>query len=178
MANPKLVTTSFDESSTTDDVLADVDLTGVRAVVTGASSGLGVETARALAAAGAKVTLAVRNVAAGRVAADEIKQLGAAHRPRVLALDLADRASISRFVECWEGPLHLLINNAGVVTGGLERTVEGWEMQFATSFLLPRPFRALERPPWRTGCRSDRPRRSADRLSQLHRAHAGRCLLR
>ena len=50
-------------------------------------------------------------------------------------LDLADRASVREFVDGWEGALHLLINNAGVVTSGLERTPEGWEMQFATNHL-------------------------------------------
>ncbi len=62
--NP-LITTQFDAMSTADDVIAGIDLTGVRAVVTGASSGIGRETARALASAGAEVTLAVRNRSAG-----------------------------------------------------------------------------------------------------------------
>ena len=53
----------------------------------------------------------------------------------VRRLDLADQFSVARFVQEWDSPLHLLINNAGLVTGGLERTTEGWELQFATNHL-------------------------------------------
>ncbi|REH25686.1 MULTISPECIES: SDR family NAD(P)-dependent oxidoreductase [unclassified Streptomyces] len=130
-----LVSTPFTASSTADEVLEDVDLTGVRAIVTGASSGLGTETARALTAAGAEVTLAVRNTAAGASAAETIARSTGAAPPRVVRLDLADRAGVTRFVDAWDGPLHLLVNNAGVVTGGLERTPEGWELHFATNHL-------------------------------------------
>lgn len=129
------ITTRFTASSTADEVLHGVDLTGVRALVTGSSSGIGRETARALTAAGAAVTLAVRNPTAGGAAADSIGQSTRAIRPRVARLDLADVAGILRFVEAWEGPLHLLVNNAGLVTGGLERNAEGWELQFATNHL-------------------------------------------
>ncbi|MFH8704034.1 SDR family NAD(P)-dependent oxidoreductase [Streptomyces rubrogriseus] len=130
-----LVSTPFTASSTADEVLEGIDLTGVRAIVTGASSGLGIETARALTAAGAEVTLAVRNTAAGASAAETIARSTGAAPPRVVRLDLADRAGVTRFTDAWEGPLHLLVNNAGVVTGGLERTPEGWELHFATNHL-------------------------------------------
>lgn len=130
-----LVSTPFTASSTADEVMRGVDLAGVRAIVTGASSGLGIETARVLAAAGADVTLAVRNTAAGDAVAERIAKSAEGIRPRVARLDLADRASVTGFVDAWRGPLHLLINNAGVVTGGLERTREGWELQFATNHL-------------------------------------------
>jgi len=135
MATHQLITTPFTASSTADDVLRGVDLAGVRAIVTGASSGLGIETARALTAAGAEATLAVRNTTAGDAVAEAIEKSTGGIRPRVVRLDLADRASVKRFVDAWDGPLHLLINNAGVVTGGLERTREGWELQFATNHL-------------------------------------------
>ncbi|MEU6493444.1 SDR family NAD(P)-dependent oxidoreductase [Streptomyces sp. NPDC046984] len=135
MNTGKLICTPFTSSDTADDVLQDIDLTGVRAIVTGASSGLGIETARALTAAGAEVTLAVRNMTAGDAVAETIGMSTGGIRPRVARLDLADRATITRFVDAWGGPLHLLINNAGVVTGGLERTHEGWELQFATNHL-------------------------------------------
>ncbi|MFB7658111.1 MULTISPECIES: SDR family NAD(P)-dependent oxidoreductase [unclassified Streptomyces] len=131
----KLISTRFTASSTADEVLRGADLTGVRAVVTGASSGLGIETARALAAAGAGVTLAVRNTTAGDAVADTIEKTTGRIRPRVAQLDLADRISVTRFIDAWNGQLHLLINNAGVVTGGLERTREEWEVQFATNHL-------------------------------------------
>jgi NAD(P)-dependent dehydrogenase (short-subunit alcohol dehydrogenase family) len=128
------IATRFTAASTADDVLEGVDLAGLRAVVTGSSSGLGVETARALAAAGAEVTLAVRNTDAGAAVAERIARSGA-HLPRVRRLDLASRASVAAFTDGWHGPLHLLVNNAGLVTGGLERTPEGWELQFATNHL-------------------------------------------
>ncbi|MER5431842.1 SDR family NAD(P)-dependent oxidoreductase [Streptomyces sp. NPDC002588] len=131
----ELIRTPFTSSSTADEVLQDIDLTGVRAIVTGASSGLGTETARALTAAGAEVTLAVRSTTAGNAVAEAIAKSTGGIRPRVVRLDLADRTSVTRFVDAWDGPLHLLINNAGVVTGGLERTHEGWELQFATNHL-------------------------------------------
>ncbi|MHB1510546.1 MAG: SDR family NAD(P)-dependent oxidoreductase [Acidimicrobiales bacterium] len=129
------ISTPFTASSTADEVLLGVDLTGVRSIVTGASSGIGIETARALTAAGAEVTLAVRNTTAGNAVAETIEKSTGATRPRVLRLDLAERITITRFVEAWDGPLHLLVNNAGLVTGGLERTREGWELQFATNHL-------------------------------------------
>jgi NAD(P)-dependent dehydrogenase (short-subunit alcohol dehydrogenase family) len=135
MTSTPRITTPFTAASTTTEVLGDIDLAGVRAVVTGASSGLGRETARALVAAGAEVTLAVRNTAAGAAAADAIARAGARVPPRVSALDLSNQASVARFIDTWTGPLHLLVNNAGLVTGGLERTAEGWELQFATNFL-------------------------------------------
>ena len=135
MTSTPLITTPFGAANTATDVIGDHDLTGIRAVVTGASSGLGRETARALAVAGAEVTIAVRNTVAGESVAGAIANGGSAVRPRVSVLDLSDQASVARFVDAWTGPLHLLINNAGLVTGGLERTVEGWELQFATNHL-------------------------------------------
>jgi len=130
-----LITTRFDATSTADDVVAGVDLAGIRAVVTGASSGIGRETARSLAQAGAAVTLAVRNTGAGMAAAEDIATSTGHGNVHVAALDLADRAAVASFVQSWNGPLHLLINNAGVITPGLSRTAEGWELQFATNHL-------------------------------------------
>jgi NAD(P)-dependent dehydrogenase (short-subunit alcohol dehydrogenase family) len=130
-----LITTRFDATSTADDVAAGVDLAGIRAVVTGASSGIGRETARSLARAGAAVTLAVRNTGAGMAAAEDIATSTGHGNVHVAALDLADRAAVASFVQSWNGPLHLLINNAGVITPGLSRTAEGWELQFATNHL-------------------------------------------
>ena len=130
-----LITTRFDGGSTADDVVAGLDLSGVRAVVTGASSGIGVETARSLARAGAEVTLAVRNIDAGRKTAEDITRSTGNGHVYVSALDLVDRAAVAAFADRWTGPLHLLINNAGVVVSDLTRTPEGWELQFATNHL-------------------------------------------
>ena len=135
MTYPGLITTSFTAASTAGEVVRGIDLTGVRAIVTGGSSGIGVETARSLASAGAAVTLAVRNIDAGNAVAEEIEHSTGAVRPSVARLDLANTKSVRDFILAWNGPLHLLINNAGLVTSGLERTREGWELQLATNHL-------------------------------------------
>jgi NAD(P)-dependent dehydrogenase (short-subunit alcohol dehydrogenase family) len=134
-AHAPLITTRFDAASTADDVVAGVDLTSLRAIVTGASSGIGLETVRSLARAGAEVTLAVRNPDAGAKAAQDIATSTGSDEVRVAALDLADQAAVAGFVQSWHGPLHLLINNAGVIPAALSRTAEGWELQFATNYL-------------------------------------------
>lgn len=135
MISPDLITTSFTAESTAEEVAHGIDLAGARAIVTGGSSGLGVETARVLAAAGAEVTLAVRNTDAGHAIAEEIHRSTGAIKPHVVRLDLANRKTVTDFVDAWNGPLHLLVNNAGLVTSGLERTAQGWELQFATNHL-------------------------------------------
>jgi NAD(P)-dependent dehydrogenase (short-subunit alcohol dehydrogenase family) len=124
------ITTSFGVTSTAADVVAGIDLTGKRAIVTGGASGIGIETARALASAGAEVTLAVREEDAGSRTAQDIPG-----DVRVALLDLAERPSVDVFVDSWEGPLHILVDNAGVMASPLMRTVEGWELQFATNHL-------------------------------------------
>jgi NAD(P)-dependent dehydrogenase (short-subunit alcohol dehydrogenase family) len=129
------ITTPFNFHSTASEVLQGVDLRGKRAVVTGGASGIGLETSRALANAGAEVTLAVRRPEA----AEQISQeLSAAHKGRVLVseLDLVDLSSVRRFAQRWSGPLHILVNNAGVMAiPDLQTTSQGWEMQLATNFL-------------------------------------------
>ena len=120
----------YGAQTTAAEVVAGVDLTDRRAVVTGGASGIGVETARALAAAGADVTIAVRNLEAGARTAAAI-----GHNVEVAPLDLADRASVAAFVAGWDGPLHILVDNAGVMASPLVRTPEGWEQQFATNHL-------------------------------------------
>jgi NAD(P)-dependent dehydrogenase (short-subunit alcohol dehydrogenase family) len=131
-------TTTYGPTTTAAEIVRDVDLHGRRVVVTGASSGIGVETARALASTGAEVTLAVRNVEAGRKVANEIaeKLPSGAGSLQVGPLDLADPASVAGFVRAWSGPLHVLVNNAGVMAlPQLTRTPAGYEMQFATNHL-------------------------------------------
>ncbi|MBC7988375.1 MAG: SDR family NAD(P)-dependent oxidoreductase [Luteimonas sp.] len=129
------ITTPFGRHSTAAEVAAGIDLSGRQAIVTGAASGIGVETARALAGTGAQVTLAVRDVEAGRRVAAEIIAGTDNREVRVMPLDLADRVSIAAFIAAWEGPLHLLVNNAGVMALPEARTREGWEMQFAINHL-------------------------------------------
>lgn len=129
------ITTPFGATSTADDVIAGVSLAGKRAVVTGASSGIGRETARALASAGADVILAVRNTAAGEEVAREISASTGNDGVRVAPLELSDRRSAGAFAADWDGPLHILVNNAGIMATPLRRTPEGWEMQFATNHL-------------------------------------------
>jgi len=117
------------------DVIAGIDLSGKRAIVTGGASGIGVETAHALAAAGAEVTLAVRDTETGKRVAAEISSATNNTAVRVARLDLVDRASIAAFAAGWTGPLHILVNNAGIMACPEQRTPEGWELQFATNHL-------------------------------------------
>ncbi|MFJ8026851.1 SDR family NAD(P)-dependent oxidoreductase [Streptomyces sp. NPDC096311] len=127
------ITTPLTAQSTAAEVVAGTGLPGRRIVVTGATSGIGLETARALAGAGAEVTLAVRDPAAGESAAQDIVASTGNKEVHVASLDLADQASVAAFVAGWTGPLHVLINNAGVMGPPLTRTAEGWELHFATN---------------------------------------------
>jgi NAD(P)-dependent dehydrogenase (short-subunit alcohol dehydrogenase family) len=133
--NSNRITTPFDEQSTAAEVIAGVDLTGRRAIVTGGASGIGIETARTLADAGAEVTLAVRNVEVGVRTAEDIVASTGNKEVLVSPLDLADPASVTAFTTNWDGPLHILVNNAGVMAAPLTRTAQGWELQFATNHL-------------------------------------------
>ncbi|GGP56221.1 oxidoreductase [Streptomyces melanogenes] len=130
-----LITTPFGFSSTAAEAAQGIDLTGRRALVTGASSGLGAETARALASTGAAVTLAVRDTAAGERIAKDITETTGNHEVHVARLDLTDPASITAFTTAWQGPLHILVNNAGVMARPEQYTAQGWEWQFATNHL-------------------------------------------
>jgi NAD(P)-dependent dehydrogenase (short-subunit alcohol dehydrogenase family) len=129
------IVTPFGFASTAAEVAAGIDLGGRRVVVTGAASGIGVETARALAGTCAEVTLAVRDIAAGREVAADISATTGNPAVRVGRLDLGDHASIAAFVDAWDGPLHVLVNNAGIMATPETRTPEGWEIQFATNHL-------------------------------------------
>jgi NAD(P)-dependent dehydrogenase (short-subunit alcohol dehydrogenase family) len=122
-ASTERITTPFNAGSTAAEV------------VTGGASGIGIETARALAGAGAEVTLAVRNAEAGERTAEDIVATTGNKQVLVAPLDLADQSSVTSFVAGWEGPLHILVNNAGVMASPLARTTEGWELQFATNHL-------------------------------------------
>ncbi|HEX3840847.1 MAG TPA: SDR family NAD(P)-dependent oxidoreductase [Acidimicrobiales bacterium] len=130
-----LITTPFTAESTALQVVEGIDMAGRRVIVTGGASGIGIETARALAQAGAEVTLAVRNPEAGDATAEQFIAATGNQQVRVAPLDLANRASVADFVTAWKGPLHILVNNAGIMASPEMRTPEGWEMQFATNHL-------------------------------------------
>jgi NAD(P)-dependent dehydrogenase (short-subunit alcohol dehydrogenase family) len=130
-----MITNDFDDRTTAAEVVAGIDLSGRRAVVTGGASGIGLETARALAGAGAEVTLAVRDVDAGADAAAGIAGSTGRPAPHVARLDLADLTSVDAFVAAWEGPLHVLVANAGVMDTPQGRTAQGFETQFGTNHL-------------------------------------------
>ncbi len=135
MTDSAPISTPFTADSTAEEVIGGIDLTGRHAVVTGGASGIGVETARALAGAGAEVTLAVRDTEAGQRTAEEISGTTGSKLVHVAPLDLSDRKSVAAFIAEWEGPLHILVNNAGLMASPEMRTPEGWEMQFATNHL-------------------------------------------
>src|ERR1700748_2367769 len=134
MTENTMIHTGLGAGSTIWDVAKGVDLSGRRAIVTGASSGIGTETARALAATGAEVVLAVRDTTAGERPAADIRGTTGSQAVLVGRLDLADLNSVRAFVAAWDGPLHLLTNTAGVMAlPSRERTDRGWELQFATN---------------------------------------------
>lgn len=114
-------------------------LAGLRAVVTGANSGLGYETALALAAHGAQVTMAVRDTAKGDAAAQQIRAQAPQASIEVRRLDLADLASIDEFAWLWREShpdgLDMLINNAGIMAIPRRETADGFEMQLGTNHL-------------------------------------------
>ncbi|GAB3976795.1 SDR family NAD(P)-dependent oxidoreductase [Plantactinospora veratri] len=129
------IVTPYGRHSTAEEVIAGIDLSGRRAVVTGGVSGIGLETARALAGAGAQVTVTARDDNAAHAAADIAASTG---NPdvRVVPLELTSVSSIRTFVDDWDGPLHILVNNAGIMAlPELHRTPQGWEEQFAVNHL-------------------------------------------
>jgi NAD(P)-dependent dehydrogenase (short-subunit alcohol dehydrogenase family) len=136
MGTPAPGPTPFGSASTAAEVVAGVDLAGRRAIITGGASGIGAQTARALAGAGASVTLAVRDTTAGQEAAAQLRARTGSHDITVAPLDLADLSSVAAFTAAWRGPLHILIGNAGVMAvQELTRTSRGPELQFATNHL-------------------------------------------
>ncbi|MEV4019152.1 SDR family NAD(P)-dependent oxidoreductase [Nonomuraea angiospora] len=111
--------TAFDAGTTAAEILAGVDLTGRRIIVTGGASGIGLETVRALRGAGAEVTVATRNPTGDQ-----------------RALDLSDLGSVRAFVAGWTGPVHAIVANAGIMALPTRQVAaNGWELQLATNFL-------------------------------------------
>lgn len=122
----------FHAKSTAAEVIAGIDLSGKTAIVTGGYSGIGLETVRALASAGASVTVPARRP---DTAKDALAGIGGV---TVAAMDLSDLASVRRFSADFVSAhpkLHLLINNAGIMACPLTRIGPGWESQFGTNHL-------------------------------------------
>lgn len=106
------------------------DMSGKTAIITGANSGIGLATAAALAEVGAQVVLAVRDTDKGKAAASAMPGI-----TDVRHLDLASLESVRTFAKTWQGEIHLLINNAGVMPASLSRTRDGFELAFGTNHL-------------------------------------------
>jgi NAD(P)-dependent dehydrogenase (short-subunit alcohol dehydrogenase family) len=122
----------FGAASTAEDAIKGIDLTGKVAVVTGGYSGIGLETARVLRAAGAEVVVPARDVARARAALKEVD--GAEVEP----MDLIDPSSVDAFAGKFLAsgrPLHILVNSAGIMATPLTRDARGYESQFATNHL-------------------------------------------
>jgi NAD(P)-dependent dehydrogenase (short-subunit alcohol dehydrogenase family) len=146
---------SFGSESTTDDVLDGVDLSGQRVLITGASAGLGQETARAVAAHGGDVVLGVRDVAKGEQAAEPVRAAASesangSATVELREVDLASLASIRAFTDGVLGDydrIDVIIANAGVMATPEGRTTDGFETQFGTNhlghFLLVNRLRPL-----------------------------------
>lgn len=130
-----LITSPFGYRTTAREAAAGRDLSGQRMIVTGAASGIGVETARALALQGAEVTIAARDLAKAQGVADAINAEAGGKRVSVGKLDLSDLSSVRSFVSSWSGPLHVLINNAGVMASPLMHTAQNFEMQIGANHL-------------------------------------------
>ncbi|XP_051129338.1 short-chain dehydrogenase TIC 32, chloroplastic-like [Andrographis paniculata] len=126
----------FSASSTAEEVARGIDASGLTAIITGASSGLGVETARVLSLCGAHVIMAVRNVEAGKKVRESIIQKVPNAKIDVMELDLSSLASVRKFASEYNSsnlPLNLLINNAGVMATPFMLSQDNIEMQFATN---------------------------------------------
>lgn len=142
MTSTTRIQTPFGFDSTAAEVIEGIDLSGQHAIVTGASSGIGVETARALASAGAAVTLAVRNTDAGERTATQISDATGNDAVDARPLDLADPASVAVFAGTWPGPLHIArymdpeqvaqLRAAAATTGATTQTINGAPIRFKT----------------------------------------------
>ncbi len=134
----KPIASPFGHGTQALEVVRGIDLTGKTAIVTGGSSGLGIETARALAQAGARVILPVRTRQAGEDAAADIQASTGNDKIGVADMDLGDWASVRAFADSFlktGQPLHILINNAGIMATPERRIMGHVESQFGTNHL-------------------------------------------
>ncbi|KAJ9679472.1 hypothetical protein PVL29_021414 [Vitis rotundifolia] len=128
----------FSASSTAEEVTHGIDGTGLTAIVTGASSGIGTETARVLALRGVHVVMAVRNMAAGREVKEAIAKEIPTAKIDAMELDLSSMASVRKFASEFSSsglPLNLLINNAGIMATPFMLSKDNIELQFATNHI-------------------------------------------
>src|ERR1700746_871265 len=134
------MTNIFGSTSTTEDVLSGIDLRGKRILVTGVSAGIGRETARSLAAHGASVVGAARDLEKARVATEQVRKDAAANggRCELMALDLASLKSVRACADALLAkgePFDVVIANAGVMATPFGHTADGFETQFGTNHL-------------------------------------------
>lgn len=132
------ITSQFGYRTEASEVVAGHDLSGQTVMVTGAASGLGVETARALASIGARVVLPVRNIERGITSAEDILLTNPGSKVEVMELDLASLASVRDFADAFlasHDSLDILINNAAVMATPQGATSDGFELQFGTNHL-------------------------------------------
>ncbi|KAJ4777782.1 NAD(P)-binding Rossmann-fold superfamily protein [Rhynchospora pubera] len=128
----------FSSSSTAEEVTQGIDGTGLSAIVTGASSGIGAETARVLALRGVHVVMAVRNISNGNAVKEVIVKEIPSAKIDVMELDLSSMVSVRKFASEFDAsniPLNILINNAGVMATPFSLSQDGWELQFATNHI-------------------------------------------
>ncbi|KAK9927169.1 hypothetical protein M0R45_024368 [Rubus argutus] len=128
----------FSASSTAEEVTHGIDGTGLTAIVTGASSGLGQETSRVLALRGVHVVMAVRNMDAGNNVKEAILKEIQSAKIDVMELDLSSLASVTKFAADYNSkglPLNILINNAGVMATPFKLSQDNIELQFATNHI-------------------------------------------
>ncbi|XP_024369287.1 short-chain dehydrogenase TIC 32, chloroplastic isoform X2 [Physcomitrium patens] len=128
----------FGSKSTAEDVTADVDLTSKTIIISGATSGIGKESARVLAMKGAHVIMAIRNLKTGEEVKSEITRDVPKARVELMKLDLSSLASVRQFSDEFNNrklPLNVLINNAGFMSRTFEKSEDGLEKVFATNHI-------------------------------------------
>ncbi|CAM6030762.1 unnamed protein product [Sphagnum balticum] len=129
---------SFSSKSTAEDVTANIDLHGKTVLITGATAGIGKETARVLAKRGGHIIIAVRNIKKGEAVKEEILKETPSAPFDVLELDVSSLASVRKFAEDFKSrdfPISILINNAGALFGKFELSQDGLEKTFATNHM-------------------------------------------
>ena len=129
---------AFGHNTTADQVLAGIDLRGRRVLITGATSGIGEETARAMASKGAQVILTARNMPKGEAVVKQIQSSTGNQQVEVMPLELGSIANIRAFARAFltkYDSLNLLINNAGVMACPFGKTEDGFERQFGVNHL-------------------------------------------